>query len=127
MKIYEPKMTLKDIVAELAIILAITSIGYTDVIKGYLDEMNKWGKPEEKTPHTALQEEMKKIMEEATAETQLGQEQFDSYLNKSLNLLRLSQEQAVRKAVELYDIGADTESNYQQIMESLTPQSKEEV
>ena len=45
-KLYTPKMDLKQVVIELAIILANTNPGYEKVIKGYLDEMAKWGKVE---------------------------------------------------------------------------------
>lgn len=42
-KLYKPKKDLKQIVIELAKILAETNPGYDLVIQDLLDEMNKWG------------------------------------------------------------------------------------
>ena len=48
-KLYKPKMTLKEVVIELAIILADTNPGYSLVIKDLVEEMNNWGTLEKGT------------------------------------------------------------------------------
>ena len=45
-KLYEPKMTLKDVVMELAIMISQTNPGFEERITDFLIEMNAWGKPE---------------------------------------------------------------------------------
>ena len=44
-KLYKPKLTLKEIVIQLAIIIVLTNPGYEPQIKDLIDEMDKWGKP----------------------------------------------------------------------------------
>ena len=45
-KQYKPKRDLKQVVIELAIILANTNPGYEFLIKDILDDMARWGKSE---------------------------------------------------------------------------------
>ena len=46
-KLYKPQMTLKEVVIELAGILAQTNPGYKEVISSLIEEMEQWGQPEQ--------------------------------------------------------------------------------
>ena len=49
-RLYTPKMTLKEVVTELAIMLGDTNPGYQEPIKDLIEEMELWGTPKKPTP-----------------------------------------------------------------------------